>query len=92
MTVGGAVSVGVGRHRLAGARSPWASVIRTNTVKNTVEAYLADGASVTTTNSGDVTLTATDSPNLTAITVAASVGFAARCRGRDLRHRRRRRQ
>ncbi len=47
-----------------------------NTVNNTVEAYLADGASVTTTTGGDVTLTATDSPSLTAITVAASLGLS----------------
>ncbi len=48
-----------------------------NTVNNKVKAYLADSAQVTTTTSGDVSLTATDSPNLEAITVAASVGLSA---------------
>ncbi len=77
VTVGGAVSVAVGAG-IGGAAAIAVGVGSSiNTVKNTVEAYLANGATVTTTTSGDVTLTATDSPNLTATTVAASVGFAA---------------
>ncbi len=77
VTVGGAVSIAVG----AGIGVALAVAVgvgySSNTLDNTVEAYLANGASVTTTNSGDVTLTATDSPNLTAITVGASVGASA---------------
>ncbi len=87
VTVGGAVSisaaVGIG-----GAIAVAAGVgVSANTVDNTVEAYLADNAVVTTTVPGsaqpgailagaDVNLSATDSPHLTAITVAASVGLA----------------
>ncbi len=74
VTVGGAVAIGAGDSAGAAAGAGGNS---TNSLQNTVEAYLADGASVTTTTSGDVTLTATDSPNLTAKTVAASVSFAA---------------
>ncbi len=75
VTVGEAVAVGVAGVGFAGAAAVGVGS-STNTTSNTVEAYLAHGASVTTTTSGDVTLTATDSPNLTAKTVAASVSFA----------------
>ena len=74
ITAGGAVAVGVGT--IAGAASG-AGGNATNTVSNTVEAYLEKSADVSTTTSGNVSLTATDLPNLTAKTVAASVSFAA---------------
>ena len=74
VTVGGAVAAGGGDTGFSAAGAGGNS---TNTLANTVEAYLADGASVTTTGSGDVTLSALDSPDLTAKTVAASVSFAA---------------
>ena len=91
VTVGGAVAIGVGGMGVAGAAAVGVGN-STNTLENTVEAYLADGATVTTTTSGDVTLKAMDSPNLTAKTVAASVGFAGGAVGRDLYRRRRHRQ
>jgi hypothetical protein len=73
VTVGGAVAVAVGAGISAAVAIAVGVGDSTNTVHNTVEAYLANGAQVTTATSGDVTLTATDSPNLTATTVAASV-------------------
>ena len=75
VTVGGAVAVAVASIGFAGAAAIGVGK-STNTTSNTVEAYLAHGATVTTTTSGDVSLTATDSPILTAKTVAASVSFA----------------
>ncbi len=77
VTVGGAVSIAVGAGIGLAAAVAVGVGYSSNTVDNTVEAYLANGASVTTTNSGDVSLTATDSPDLTAVTVAASVGLSA---------------
>ncbi len=73
VTVGGAVALSAGATAFSAAGAGGNS---TNALQNTVEAYLAGGASVTTTAGGDVTLMATDSPNLTAKTVAASVSFA----------------
>ncbi len=76
VTVGGAVSIGVGAGIGAGIAVAIGVGYSSNTSDNTVEAYLTDGAQVTTNTGGNVTLTATDSPNLDAITVAASVGIS----------------
>ena len=63
LSIGGAVSIGVGSG--AGVAGAGAGGSSTNKVANTVEAFLADGASVTTTTGGDVTLTALDTPRMT---------------------------
>ena len=74
VSAGGAVSIASGAAAAAGAGAGGNS---TNTLDNTVEAYLANGASIRTTTSGDVTLTATDTPNVTATTTGAAVSIAA---------------
>ena len=63
LTIGGALSVGGGG---AGVGVGLAGAGSGNTIDNTVEAYIQDNASVTTTSSGNVTLMATDSPTITA--------------------------
>ncbi len=75
LSIGGAVAVGVGL--IGSAAGAGAGGDSSNTVKNTVEAYLAGGGSITTTTSGDVKLHATDTVTATARTVAASVSVAA---------------
>ena len=67
-SLGGAVSIAGGAG--AGLAGAGAGGNSTNIVKDTVEAYLANGASVTTTAGGNVTLTATDTPTANAQTVA----------------------
>src|SRR5262249_31402542 len=52
-----------------------------NEAQNTVEAFLADGASVTTTAGGDVTLTALDKPSLSAQSVGGALSVAASATG-----------
>ena len=79
ITVGGAVAVAAsGGSGLATAVGGGGAI---NKVNNTVLAYLNDNAAVSTTTSGNVCLTATDMPSLTATTVAGSVSFAAGAQG-----------
>ena len=74
LSIGGAVAVGAGE---VGAAAAGAGGNSTNTLNNKVKAYFADGSRITTTNRGDVCITATDSASTTATTVAASVAVGA---------------
>jgi hypothetical protein len=83
LTIGGAVGGETGGGNGAGVGA--AGAYSKNTITNTVEAYIQNGSSVTTTSGGNVTLTATDHATITAdgggVSLAAGLGAAGAAAG-----------
>ena len=73
LTIGGALGVGVGGGG-AGVGVGLAGAGSGNTIKNNVEAYADLGASLTTVGSGDITLSADDTPVIVANAGGVGIG------------------
>ncbi len=74
LSVGGAVALAVGGVAADGAGAGASS---TNTIGNTVEAYITDGSTVTTQSSGNVSLTASDAADINVQATGASLSIEA---------------
>ena len=79
LTIGGAVAVGSSNQK-SGFAFSGAGAGSGNTIKNTIEAAIKNGSTVTTTGTGAVMLTATDASSITAD--AGGVGIAVGASGK----------